>query len=56
MRSSLVRRKILRLPTNPSPIFMHYNMLMINALLPRETQNFASLLSLLSDLQSSPLL
>ena len=44
MRSFLVRRKILRLPTNPSPIFMHYNILMINAFLPRETQDFASLL------------
>ena len=44
MRSSPVRRKILRLPTNPSPIFMHYNILMINAFLPSETQDFASLL------------
>ena len=39
-----LRRKILRLPINPSPTFMHYNMLMINAILPRETQDFASLL------------
>ena len=41
MRSFLVRRKILRLPTNPSPTFMHYNMLIINAFLPCETQNLA---------------
>ena len=45
MRSFLVRRKILRLPTTPSPIFMHYNILMINAFLSRETQNLASLLA-----------
>ena len=44
MHFSPVRRKILRLPINPSPIFMHYNILMINAFLPRETQDFASLL------------
>ena len=56
MRSFLVRRKILRLPTNLPPTFMHYDMLMINAFLHCETQDFASLLSLLSDLQSSPLL
>ena len=42
MRSSLVRRKILRLPINPPPTFIHYNMLMINALLPCETQDFVS--------------
>ena len=56
MHFSPVRRKILRLPTTPLPIFMHYDMLMINAFLSRETQNFASLLSLLSDMKSSPLL
>ena len=56
MRSFLVRRKILRLPIIPSPTFTHYNILMINAFLPRETQDFASLLSLFSDLQSFPLL
>ncbi len=44
MHFSPVRRKILRLPINPSPTFTHNNMLMINALLPRETQDFASLL------------
>lgn len=44
MHFSTVRCKILRLTTTPSPIFMHYNILMINALLPRETQDFASLL------------
>ena len=41
MRSFLVRRKILRLTINPSPTFMLYDMLMINALLPCETQDFA---------------
>ena len=56
MRSFLVRRKILRLPINPPPTFTHYNILMINAFLPRETQDFASLLSLFSDMKSSPLL
>lgn len=44
MHFSLVRRKILRLTINSSPIFMHYNILMINAFLPRETQKIASLL------------
>ena len=44
MHFSPVRRKILRLPTTPSPTFMYYNMLMINAFLPCETQDFASLL------------
>ena len=42
MHSFLVRRKILRLPITPSPTFTHYNMLMINAFLSRETQNLAS--------------
>ena len=44
MHFSPVRRKILRLPITPSPTFMHYNVLMINAFLPRETQKIASLL------------
>ena len=56
MHFSLVRRKILRLPIIPSPTFTHYNILMINAFLPRETQDFASLLSLSGDMKSSPLL
>ena len=43
MRSFLVRRKILRLPINPPPTFTHYNILMINAFLHRETQDFALL-------------
>ena len=43
MHFSLVRRKILRLPSCPIPTCASYNTLATYSLLPRETQDFASL-------------